>query len=174
MKNFYLFGILSIFCATPLLRGADKPNIIIVLADDQGYGDFSANNPESKIPTPNLDRIAAEGMRFTDAHTSSGVCTPSRYSLLTGRYHWRTLLQNGVLGGFSRPLIAPDRLTVAGMLRDQGYTTACFGKWHLGMDWSLKGGGIADDRGIFAKPFLRAWASRLQHPDPERTSRTGI
>jgi len=153
MKNFYLFGILSIFCATPLLRGADKPNIIIVLADDQGYGDFSANNPESKIPTPNLDRIAAEGMRFTDAHTSSGVCTPSRYSLLTGRYHWRTLLQNGVLGGFSRPLIAPDRLTVAGMLRDQGYTTACFGKWHLGMDWSLKGGGIADDRGIFAKPF---------------------
>jgi arylsulfatase A len=132
---------------------ADRPNIIIVLADDQGYGDVTANNPDSKIPTPNLDRLAAEGMRFTDAHTSSGVCTPTRYSLLTGRYHWRTHLQSGVLGGFSKPLIAKDRLTLAGFLKQNGYHTACIGKWHLGMAWPLKGGQIADDNGDFGKPF---------------------
>ena len=132
---------------------ADKPNIIIVLADDQGFGDVTANNPESKIPTPNLDKLAKQGMRFTDAHTASGVCTPTRYSLLTGRYHWRTRLQNGVLGGFSRPLIAPDRATLGTLLKKQGYYTACFGKWHLGMDWPLKGGKTADDGGDFSKPF---------------------
>lgn len=132
---------------------AEKPNIIIVLADDQGYGDVTANNPDSKIPTPNLDRLAAEGIRFTDAHTSSGVCTPTRYSLLTGRYHWRTHLQSGVLGGFSKPLIAKDRLTIAGLLKQNGYHTACIGKWHLGMAWPLKGGQIADDNGDFGKPF---------------------
>ncbi|MFN9912488.1 MAG: sulfatase-like hydrolase/transferase, partial [Pirellulaceae bacterium] len=93
---------------------------MIILADDQGYGDVSANNPESKIETPHIDRLAKEGIRFTDAHTSSGVCTPTRYSLLTGRYPWRTRLQSGVLGGFSRPLIDRDRLTLAGMLSQQG------------------------------------------------------
>ncbi|MEM9018472.1 MAG: sulfatase-like hydrolase/transferase, partial [Verrucomicrobiota bacterium] len=76
-----------------------KPNIIVILADDQGFGDVSALNADSKIPTPHLDRIAAEGMAFHDAHSSSAVCTPTRYSLLTGRYHWRTHLQKGVLGG---------------------------------------------------------------------------
>ncbi len=135
------------------LAADHRPNIIIVLADDQGYGDVTANNPDSKIPTPNLDRLAAEGMRFTDAHTSSGVCTPTRYSLLTGRYHWRTHLQSGVLGGFSKPLIAKDRLTLAGLLKQNGYHTACIGKWHLGMSWPLKGGQIADDKGDFGKPF---------------------
>ena len=131
----------------------DKPNLIVILADDQGYGDVSCYNPDSKIPTPNLDRLASEGMRFTDAHTSSGVCTPTRYSLLTGRYHWRSRLQNGVLGGFSRPLISEGRVTLASFLREQGYHTACIGKWHLGMDWPLKGGAVADDRGDFGKPF---------------------
>jgi arylsulfatase A len=135
------------------LAADHRPNIIIVLADDQGYGDVTANNLDSKIPTPNLDRLAAEGMRFTDAHTSSGVCTPTRYSLLTGRYHWRTHLQSGVLGGFSKPLIAKDRLTLAGLLKQNGYHTACIGKWHLGMAWPLKGGQIADDNGDFGKPF---------------------
>jgi arylsulfatase A len=130
-----------------------RPNIVVVLADDQGYGDVSANNPDAKIPTPGIDRLAREGMRFTDGHTSSGVCTPTRYSLLTGRYHWRTRLQSGVLGGFSRPLIAADRLTVAGLLKRQGYHTAAFGKWHLGMDWPLKDGSPADDGGNFSKPF---------------------
>jgi arylsulfatase A len=132
---------------------AAHPNILIILADDQGYGDVSANNPDCKIPTPNIDRLATEGMRFTDAHTSSGVCTPTRYSLLTGRYHWRTRLQSGVLGGFSKPLIAADRLTLAGLLGSHGYATACIGKWHLGMNWPLEDGTTADDGGNFGKPF---------------------
>lgn len=135
----------------------EKPNIIYILADDQGYGDVSALNPESKIPTPHIDRLATGGMIFTDAHSSSGVCTPTRYSLLTGRYHWRTRLQNGVLGGFSAPLIAPDRVTVADFLKEHGYQTACIGKWHLGFDWPLKGGGVADDRGEFGQAFADGW-----------------
>lgn len=133
-----------------------KPNVIVILADDLGYGDVRCNNADSKIATPNLDRIAKEGMRFTNAHSSSGVCSPSRYSLLTGRYHWRSRLQSGVLGGFSLPLISRDRLTLAGLLAGQGYDTACFGKWHLGMEWPLKGGGVADDADEFNKPFQDA------------------
>jgi arylsulfatase A-like enzyme len=159
---------LSLFLAALLgsaLTAADHlPNIIIVLADDQGYGDVAVYNPASKIPTPNLDRLAKEGVRFTDAHTSSGVCTPTRYSLLTGRYHWRTHLQSGVLGGFSRPLIAKDRLTLAGLLKQKGYHTACIGKWHLGMDWPLKGGATADDGGNFGRPF--ADVSRVDYSSP--------
>jgi arylsulfatase A-like enzyme len=133
------------------LNAAEKPNIIVILADDQGFGDLGANNPQSKIATPNLDALARGGLRFTDGHTSSGVCTPTRYSLLTGRYHWRSRLQSGVLGGFSSPLIAKDRLTVAGMLKQQGYATACFGKWHLGMSFPITGGGFADDGGEYSK-----------------------
>ena len=138
------------------LTAAERPNIIVILADDQGFGDLAANNPQSKIATPNLDALARGGLRFTDGHTSSGVCTPTRYSLLTGRYHWRTRLQSGVLGGFSPPLIAKDRLTVAGMLKQQGYATGCFGKWHLGMSFPLKNGGVADDGGNFSKSFQDA------------------
>jgi len=121
------------------VSGADEilkqlPNIVVIYADDLGYGDVQCYNPErGKISTPHIDKLASQGMRFMDAHSSSGVCTPSRYTLLTGRYHWRTSLQRGVLGGMSPPLIAPDRLTVAGLLKEQGYATACIGKWHLGM-----------------------------------------
>ena len=122
---------------TPLaaVLAADiKPNIVIIYADDLGYGDVQCNNPErGKIPTPNIDKLASQGMRFTDGHSSSGVCTPSRYTLLTGRYHWRTRLQRGVLGGMSPPLLAPDRLTIAGLLKQHGYATACVGKWHMGV-----------------------------------------
>jgi len=139
------------------LAGADQPNIVFILADDQGFGDVSALNPESKIPTPNIDRLAKEGMIFGDAHSSSSVCTPTRYSVLTGRYHWRTHLQKGVLGGFSRPLIDEDRMTVAGFLKDQGYYTACIGKWHLGMNWPLKDGGTADDGGDFSGGYGDGW-----------------
>lgn len=113
----------------------EKPNIVYIIADDQGWGDTTANNPDSKIPTPGIDRIAREGMRFTDAHSASAVCTPTRYALLTGRYAWRTHLQKGVLGGGkrgSKPLIAKETLTVAELLKKQGYKTACMGKWHLG------------------------------------------
>ena len=138
------------------LVAADRPNIIVILADDQGFGDLGANNPLSKIATPHLDALAKGGIRFTDGHTSSGVCTPTRYSLLTGRYHWRTKLQSGVLGGFSTPLISKDRLTLAGLLKQQGYATGCFGKWHLGMSFPLKNGGVADDGGNFSKAFQDA------------------
>jgi len=138
-----------LMCLTAL--AADRPNIIVILADDQGFGDLGANNPQSKISTPHLDALAKGGVRFKDGHTSSGVCTPTRYSLLTGRYHWRTRLQNGVLGGFSAPLLARDRLTLAGLLKRQGYATGCFGKWHLGMSFPLAGGGHADDGGDFSK-----------------------
>ena len=136
---------------------ADRPNLVFILADDQGFGDVSALNPESKIPTPNIDRIANEGMIFEDGHSSSSVCTPTRYSILTGRYHWRSTLQKGVLGGFSRPLISEGRATVASMLQGAGYRTACIGKWHLGWDWPLKDGTVADDQGEFAGQFKDGW-----------------
>lgn len=112
----------------------EKPNIVVILADDLGYGDVRClNQQRGKIPTPNLDRLAAQGMTFTDAHSGSAVCTPTRYGLLTGRYAWRTRLQRGVLdGGNDDPLIAQDTLTVPALLKQQGYATACVGKWHLG------------------------------------------
>ena len=119
------------------------PNIVYILADDLGYGDVKCLNPEGKIATPNLDRLAGGGMRFTDAHSSSAVCSPSRYSILTGRYNWRSRLKNGVLTGYSPRLIELDRLTVPALLKEHGYSTACLGKWHLGMDWTLKDGGFA-------------------------------
>ena len=112
-----------------------KPNIIFILADDMGYGDVSCQNENSAFWTPNFDRIGKEGIKFTDAHASSAVCTPSRYSILTGRYNWRSNLKAGVLFGFSPALIEENRQTLAGMLRENGYKTACVGKWHLGMDW---------------------------------------
>jgi len=109
------------------------PHIIFIMADDMGYGDLSCLNPESRIPTPQMDRLAAEGVVFTDAHSGSSVCTPTRYGLLTGRYSWRTRLKKGVLNGYSRCLIETDRLTVASLLKKHGYHTACIGKWHLGL-----------------------------------------
>lgn len=120
-------------------RGATPPNFVIILADDLGWGDLHANNPErSKIATPNMDRIAAEGMRFTDGHSSSGCCSPSRYTLLTGRYHWRTSLQSGIVGVWGKPLVAPERMTIASLAKQHGYATACVGKWHLGRDWPIR------------------------------------
>ena len=116
-----------------------KPNIVYILCDDLGYGDVHCLGGErSKIATPNIDRLAAAGMTFTEAHSSSAVCTPTRYGILTGRYNWRTRLQKGVLNGYSEPLIAANRLTVPALLKQHGYATACIGKWHLGMDISKK------------------------------------
>lgn len=120
-----------------------KPNIVVILADDLGYGDVGCYNKESKVPTPNLDRMAREGVRFTDGHAPSTVCTPSRYSVMTGRMCFRTGYR-GVFDGVGGPcLIEKDRLTLPAMLRDQGYMTACVGKWHIGMTFSTKGGSPA-------------------------------
>ena len=127
-----------------------KPNVVYVLADDLGYGDPGCYNPKSKIPTPNIDRLATEGVRFTDAHSPSAVCTPTRYALLTGRYAWRSRLQRNVIGPFSQPLIAEKQLTVPAMLRAQGYATACVGKWHLGWGWPKPD---ADGKRDFTKPI---------------------
>jgi arylsulfatase A-like enzyme len=125
---------LLVACASAL--AADRPNIVVILCDDLGYGDVQINNPAGKIATPHMDRIAREGVRFTDAHTPSSVCTPTRYGLLTGRYNWRTKLQSGVLGGLSPRLIEPGRETIASLLKKHGYHTTAIGKWHLGMDWA--------------------------------------
>ena len=118
----------------------NKPNIIYILADDMGYGDMGCNNPDSKIPTPNLDRLAEQGMRFTDAHAGSSVCTPSRYNILTGRYSWRTRLKRGIVWEWDAPLIEPEQKTVAQLLRDEAYATHCVGKWHLGWNWATTHG----------------------------------
>lgn len=122
-----------VFAALPM-RGAEqaKPNIVYVLCDDLGYGDVRCFNPErGRVPTPHADALAKQGMMFTDAHSGSSVCTPTRYGLLTGRYSWRTPLQRGVVTGFAPNLIAEDRPTVAGFLRSHGYHTGIVGKWHL-------------------------------------------
>ena len=131
---------------------ADKPNIIFILADDMGYGDVSILGKElSKIKTPNIDGLATQGVVFTDAHSSSSVCTPTRYSILTGRYNWRSTLKQGVIYGYSKALIQPGRQTIASMLKKQGYTTAAIGKWHLGWDWNNIDAG--EENVDFSKPI---------------------
>lgn len=122
---------------------SSHPNIVIIMADDLGYNDFSCQGAV-KISTPAVDALAADGMRFTDAHTASSLCSPSRYSFLTGRYSWRTRLKSGVLTWFARPLIEEGRTTLASLLKRNGYETACIGKWHLGFDWALKANAPAD------------------------------
>jgi arylsulfatase A-like enzyme len=126
----------------PLLNAASvspKPNVVFLLADDMGIGDVSCYNPRSAWRTPRIDRLAAEGIRFTDGHSASGLCTPSRYAFLTGRYAWRSPLKQGVLQGYHAPLIERGRQTIAAFLRAQGYATAAVGKWHLGLDWVRTG-----------------------------------
>ena len=134
---------MAIFACPAFALGQDKkglPNIVIILADDLGYGDLGCYNKDSKIPTANLDRLAKQGMRFTDAHSPSAVCSPTRYGLLTGRYPFRSPLKKGVVVPFGAPIIELGRLTLAEMLRRAGYRTACIGKWHLGWTWATKDG----------------------------------
>ena len=129
-----LFCLVS--CAGPGARPLRRPpNIVFVMADDMGYGDVHALNRASAIPTPNLDQLAATGCTFTDAHTPSSVCTPTRYGVLTGRYCWRGRLKRGVINGYGGPVIEAGRQTVAGFLREAGYHTTIVGKWHLGLEW---------------------------------------
>ena len=124
-----------------------NPNIILILCDDLGFGDISALNPNSKIITPNIDAIALKGISITDAHTTSSVCTPSRYSLLTGRYSFRSSLKSGVNWGYSPPLIEKGRLTLPQMLKNCGYTTGMVGKWHLGLNWKTDKGAYVEEGG---------------------------
>ena len=122
----------GVLVALTLAQPSRKPNIVIILADDMGWGDPGSYNRQSKAKTPNIERLASQGMRFTDAHSPSSVCTPTRYGLLTGRYAWRTSLKSGVLQGYDPLLIEPGRATIASMLKVQGYNTGAVGKWHLG------------------------------------------
>ena len=138
MKKFVLhrirvisFVLFAAFCVPAF--ATEKPNVVYILADDLGIGDLGCYNSDSKIPTPAMDQLASEGMRFNDAHTPSSVCTPTRYGVLTGRYSWRSRLKSGVLQGYSKALIEPGRLTVASMLKEHGYNTMAIGKWHLGL-----------------------------------------
>ncbi len=154
----------------------NRPNIVVLYADDLGYGDVQCyNRDRGRIATPNIDRLAEQGMRFTDAHSSSGVCSPSRYTLLTGRYHWRTRLQNGIVGVFGQPLIAQDRLTIGGLAQQHGYRTAIIGKWHLGMSWPIADGqrklltgrkptGPNDEGNIATPEHLAAWSEVFSKP----------
>ena len=147
MRILFLFLFLSL---TPWISAREKPNILFILADDLGYGDVSCYNPESKVPTPHLDQLARDGMLFTDAHSPSTVCTPTRYSIMTGRMAFR-LNYRGVFTGVGGPcLIEKDRLTLPAMLQQQGYTTALFGKWHVGMTFFDKNGEAINKNGLEA------------------------
>jgi arylsulfatase A-like enzyme len=148
--TFLIFASFCMFLAAA--NASSRPNIIYILADDMGYGDIQAMNPKSKVPTPNLDPLIAEGMNFTDAHSPSSVCTPTRYATLTGRYCWRSKLKRGVLNGYGEPLIEKDRPTVASHLKEAGYDTAVIGKWHLGLGFQKDSEGNWD----WSKPLTHS------------------
>lgn len=157
MKNVFLAtaAMLSLLSCTEKQK---QPNIVFILADDMGYGDVSYFDNNSKLKTDNLDRMAQEGVVFTDAHSSSSVSTPTRYGILTGRYNWRSTLKNNVLYGYDKALIPADRETMASMLRKNGYTTAGIGKWHLGWDWDNIDAG--KDKVDFSKPVQNGPTTR--------------
>tara|TARA_S200000501_G_scaffold88006_1_gene81079 strand:+ start:1338 stop:2837 length:1500 start_codon:yes stop_codon:yes gene_type:complete len=138
-KYFLILGLILFLGCLPQKKSIkNSPNIIYILADDLGYGDLSIYNQASKIKTPHLDQLAFEGMRFTDMHSTSSVCTPTRYSILTGEYAWRTPLKSGVLWSYGPLMIPEEKETVAKLLQRNDYQTAVVGKWHLGLDWQLK------------------------------------
>ena len=137
-------------------KAGKLPNIIFIMSDDVGYGDVSCYNADSKISTPNIDRLAKEGVCFTDAHSPSAVCTPTRYGVLTGRYCWRSRLKYSVLFAYEPPLIEEERPTVASLLKRAGYNTACIGKWHVGLGYTARPGQEID----FFRPL--PWPSRTE------------
>ena len=157
--------------------GSDRPNIIFILADDLGWGDVRCNNRDAVFETPNIDRLANEGVRFTNAFTSHSVCSPTRYALLTGRYAWRTWMREGVLFGYGKSLIPPERMTLASLLHDHGYRTGVFGKWHVGMDWEPVPGDPGDwhwGTQVRAKGVLELIGKRVDHCKPLRVGPTHI
>ncbi|MFO0936881.1 MAG: arylsulfatase [Gemmataceae bacterium] len=164
-KLVFVFTIAVTFLPSPGLANPpqksppQRPNIVIMLADDMGYGDLAIQNPDSKIPTPHMDRLAQSGMRLTDAHSSSGICTPSRYALLQGRYHWRKF--HGIVNPFDPPVLDRDRVTLPSMLKAKGYRTACIGKWHLGWDWNaIKREGAKPGKGGYTSSDFD-WTKRI-------------
>lgn len=178
MIKFLIAFTVSVQCcwsnaSTSAADETSNPNIIVILADDLGWGDVSCNQPEKgKVKTPAIDRLAAEGMRFTNAHAPHAVCTPTRYSLLTGRYCWRTFLREGVLPGYSKPLIPPTRTTIASVMKSRGYATAAFGKWHVGLGWKPVDGDPGDFHfgshlhGPGGGPALAEVSRRVDHSAP--------
>lgn len=159
---------LPILWLAPALCQSDRPNLVIVFADDMGYGDPQVYNPNSKIPTPHIDALARHGMRFTDAHTASSVCTPSRYGLLTGQYPWRSRLPVGIVNSWGGPVIDKDRLTLGKALQALGYKTACIGKWHLGWDWPRRAGGYLSEEleGVNVGRDYEAYGRRVDFSRP--------
>ncbi|MDE0863303.1 MAG: arylsulfatase [Rubripirellula sp.] len=140
MRNILIRTLLitTVVCSAVVATSAELPNVVLIYADDLGYGDVQCYNPDrGKIATPNIDRLASQGMKFTDAHSSSGVCSPSRYTILTGRYHWRSRLQSGIVGLWGAPLITSDRVTIGSLAKQNGYDTVAVGKWHLGWNWDI-------------------------------------
>lgn len=133
LLHLFPFFLLAFCCSCSPKPPTPLPNILIIYADDMGYGDLACQNPEAKLTTPYLDQLAAEGIRFTDGHSSSGICSPSRFALLTGQYHWRRM--HGIVGPFGGSVFKEGEFNLARMLKGKGYTTACIGKWHLGWDW---------------------------------------
>ncbi len=129
--------VITTFFSRGYAQERNKPNIVYILADDMGIGDVSSLNPDSKIETPNIDKLVNQGMNFTDAHTASSVCTPTRYGIITGRYPWRTKLKKGVVDGYSKTIIADGIDTTPALLKRNGYQTAMVGKWHLGWNWVI-------------------------------------
>jgi arylsulfatase A len=153
-----------LFCVTPLaVLAADRPNVIVVMADDLGIGDVSPTNPNCKIKTRHLQRMANEGLTFLDAHTPSSVCTPTRYGLLTGRYNWRSRLARGVLSGRSDHLIPADRPTLGHLMQGAGYHTAMIGKWHLGWDWHKNNGKIDFTKPVVNGPNINGFDRYYAH-----------
>ena len=166
--------IISLLFTIPVAAQENLPNLVIVFADDMGYGDPRAYNPRSRVPTPHIDALAARGMRFTDAHTPSSVCTPSRYGLLTGRYPWRSRLPVGIVNSWGGPVISGDRLTLGKALQAKGYRTACIGKWHLGWDWPVEEGGYLSQEleGVNVGPDYEPFGERVDFSRPVREGPT--
>lgn len=166
-SSFLCMSIVALCCQRECF--SSKPNVILILADDLGWGDVRCNQPDGKIHTPAIDALAAEGTRFTNAHAPHAVCTPTRYSILTGRYCWRTFLREGVLPGYGKPLIPTTRETIASALRKQGYATGAFGKWHIGLGWKPVTGDPGDFHfgsqihGPGAKKALVEISQRVNH-----------
>jgi len=170
MKQRGAFHCVAVGLATTLLAGllsgharGAKPNVILVMADDLGIGDVSPTNPNCKIKTPHLQKMANEGLTFLDAHTPSSVCTPTRYGLLTGRYNWRSRLARGVLSGTSAHLIPADRPTLGHLMRKAGYHTAMIGKWHLGWDWHKNGNKIDFTKPVKNGPDINGFDQYYGH-----------